>query len=142
MTDKIAEALEVTPLIKMENNPVAKKTINNEIDIYKDNTDNDFDEVRQNIRQVAELGAAALLQLSNIADSSQSPRDYEVLTELMKSVVSANRQLLEIKKTQIDINEKKGHAQDAVPQTVNNILFTGSTKDALEQLRNLSKDKK
>jgi hypothetical protein len=62
----------------------------------------------------------ALEQLIDIADQSQHPRAYEVISTLINTIVSANKDLLDLskKKKEIAASDKKEG-----PQTINNNLI-------------------
>lgn len=94
----------------------------------------EFSDVQESIRQIAELGAQKLHELGEVASASQHPRVYEAFTELLKGVVTANKELMEIKKLNVDI---EGQKQVDEPNVVNNNLFVGSTKELMEQMKQL-----
>lgn len=83
-------------------------------------TEEDFDYARANLKEVIDKGGEALEQLIDIADQSQHPRAYEVISTLMNSIVSANKDLLDLskKKKEIMASDKKDG-----PQTINNNLI-------------------
>ena len=97
-----------------------------------------------NIKGVIELSAKPLEELAELAVQSQSARAFEVFSTLMRSVVDAN-------KTLIDIHDRKeGHAgreprsvqQGDDGRTLNQtIVFSGSPKDmakAMKEYRELN----
>lgn len=80
----------------------------------------DFDYARDNIKGAIDSGTEALEQLIDIADQSQHPRAYEVISTLINTIVSANKDLLDLSKKKKDIaavDKKDG------PQTINNNLI-------------------
>jgi hypothetical protein len=83
-------------------------------------TEEDFDYARANLKDVIDKGSDALEQLIDIADQSQHPRAYEVISTLMNTIVSANKDLLDLSKKKKDIiaSDKKDG-----PQTINNNLI-------------------
>lgn len=83
-------------------------------------TEEDFDYARANLKDVIDRGNDALEQLIDIADQSQHPRAYEVISTLMNTIVNANKDLLDLSKKKKDImtaDKKDG------PQTINNNLI-------------------
>ena len=103
----------------------------------------EFDDVQEQIRQAAELGAAKLKELGEVASASQHPRAYEAFTALMKELVLAQKELLEIQKTRLEIaqqEKKSGNPQEEEGgKVINQNLFVGSTADfhkMLEQMQN------
>ena len=100
-------------------------------DIKQIETDTDY--VRGNLYDMIERGTRSMDELMAIADQSQHPRAYEVISTMMKTLVDTNRELL-------DMHEKKRKLLGNEPEkkqaeTVNNNLFVGSTKDLLEMIR-------
>jgi hypothetical protein len=80
----------------------------------------DFDYARDNIKGAIDNGTEALEQLIDIADQSQHPRAYEVISTLINTIVSANKDLLDLSKKKKEIaavDKKEG------PQTINNNLI-------------------
>ena len=80
----------------------------------------DFDYARDNIKGAIDSGTEALEQLIDIADQSQHPRAYEVISTLINTIVGANKDLLDLSKKKKDItavDKKDG------PQTINNNLI-------------------
>lgn len=94
----------------------------NEVAPYVPQTtaEEDYDYARANLKDVIDRGNDALDQLVDIADQSQHPRAYEVISTLMNTLVNANKDLLELAKKKKDItaaDKKEG------PQTINNNLI-------------------
>jgi len=119
--DKIAIALDLTPL-----EPTKKELV-----VVKE--DDDYETARGNMHNVLDVGIKAMSDLADMAQSSQDPRVYRVLTELISAMTSANKELMEIKAKQVDIRHKEEKASNG-PQTVNQNLFVGSTADLLSIL--------
>lgn len=92
----------------------------------------DFEFARQNLRNLLEKGSVALDKMLEVADMSQHPRSYEVVSTLINSLSASNKDLLELSEKKKRI-EKAENAKDN--QTVNNNLFIGSTNDLLKMLK-------
>lgn len=122
--DPIADALELVPLDK----PPMPNT--SSVD------DEEYTYIKNNISDIIETGSKALSDLARIASSSQQPRAYEALTELIKAMVQANRDLIEVKKINSDIQRKEDNLS---PKTVNQNLFVGSTQDLIKMLQDVKK---
>ena len=108
---------------------------------HDDSAATDFELARANIHGIIENGNFAMQKLAQIADSSQHPRAFEVLSTLMKTMLDANKDLLEIQKRVREIQEAdQPHSEQA--KTVTNNLFVGSTAElqkAIENMKNGSK---
>jgi hypothetical protein len=125
--DAIANALGVNPLPTTIT--VRKNTPST--DLATD--DEKFEEVRDNIKRLIDLGEMSYTELVAVAQSSQHPRAFEVLSSLLNNMVNANKQLLEIEKLKLEIAEKKGGPKEN--KIVNNNLFVGSTADILDKIK-------
>ena len=62
----------------------------------------------------------------------QHPRAYEVAANLVKTMVEANKELLDLQKKKKEIEKIEAKSN---PQTVNNNLFVGSTAELLKALK-------
>jgi hypothetical protein len=87
----------------------------------------DYKTARENIRGAVSLGYEALEGIVRVATEGEHPRAYEVVTQMIKAVSDANKDLLELHhKMRIIRNDTNE------PKTVNNTMnsiFVGSTKD-------------
>lgn len=95
----------------------------------------DLKYVRENLYDLISSGSIAIDQMMSIADQSQHPRAYEVLSNMIRQMVETNKDLL-------DMHEKKKKISNKEEQssTVNNNLFVGSTKDILELIQKSNND--
>lgn len=100
----------------------------------QESEDQDYEFARKNLYALAQKAEDSVDQLSEIADISQHPRAYEVLSGLIKTAVEANKELLNLKKTAKDINGGVAGG----PQTVNNTLVMTSD-EVLAMLKGHSK---
>ncbi len=85
--------------------------------------DDDYDYARRNLRDLIDLGMNDLNSVMDIARQSESPRAFEVATNLLKTLADTNKDLLDLAK------KKKDLAQEKNTQNVTNALFVGSTAD-------------
>ena len=88
--------------------------------------DNDYKYARENLYGVIEKGTDALDSLLDLAKASEQPRAFEVVAQLTKTLVDANKDLLEIQKKVKDLKKEDEKEQ---PQQVTNALFVGSTAE-------------
>ena len=95
----------------------------------------DYDEARKNIKDVIGKGKDALEGLLHLAQSTDSPRAYEVVGQLIKTISDVSKDLIDLQKRVKDI---RGEAP--APSTiVNNAVFIGSTAE-LQAIINGRKD--
>ena len=90
----------------------------------------DYEYARGNLISIIEKGQEALTGILDVASMSQHPRGYEVVATLINSLTAANKDLLELKKKQQEIDGNVGG-----PRTVNNNLFVGSTAELQKLLK-------
>lgn len=108
------------------------------IKAHDDSAKNDFELARGNIHEVIQNGTYAMEKLSQIADSSQHPRAFEVLAKLMDTMLQANKDLMELQKQIRTINAADAPTNENAKQVTNN-LFVGSTADlqkVIEDMKN------
>ena len=90
----------------------------------------DYDYARQNIYAIIETGANARDQLAQVAAQSQHPRAFEVLSTMVNTLVNANKELINIKKSKIEIGRlAEGPVDGLGGNKVQNNLFVGSTAE-------------
>lgn len=99
--------------------------------VLSENETDDYEFARKNIRTIVERGSIALDKMLEVADLSQHPRSYEVVSTLIKSLSDANKDLLELseKKGRIEKSKTGGEAQ-----TINNNLYI-STNELLKLIK-------
>ena len=123
MEDVISKSLGLDPVEKPEVEVLAPQT---------DDVHNDFKYTRENLYSVIEQGNKALEDMIDVARASEHPRAYEVVGTLMKTLVDANKDLLDLSKKKKDL--QKNDEKD-MPQTVNNNLIL-STADLQKMIEN------
>jgi hypothetical protein len=108
--DPIGKALGLPPMVSN-----ASSTINDLlITSHDDSAKADFEKARSNIHAMIENGADAMHKLAQIADSSQHPRAFEVVGGLIKTLVDANKDLLDIQKKLKDLKK----SDDPKPKSI------------------------
>ncbi len=96
----------------------------------KDDIQNDYEYARENLRDTISHAKLALDELSNIASVTESPRAFEVYAQLTKTIVDANKDLLELQ-----AKLKRVRENQSTQQVTNNSLFVGSTQDLLKLIK-------
>ena len=112
----------------------SRVTVMNETPSTDNDVDDDYKYARENLKEIIDSAQQSIADLASIASTSESPRAYEVLSTMMKTIVDANKDLLDIHKSVKKLKEDT----DSAPKNVTNALFVGSTSD----LMNLIKDNK
>jgi len=119
--DKFSEILNIDPPVQ----EVIAPSTNNEVE-------DDYDYARKNLRDLIDSGMGDLNTVMDIARQSESPRAFEVATNLMKTLTDTNKDLLELAK------KKKELTQEKNTQNVTNALFVGSTADLQKMIQGKS----
>jgi hypothetical protein len=98
----------------------------------------DIEKARQNIEQIVELGRESLNEMIELAKQSESPRAFEVASGLMKTLLDANRDFVDMStrkkyaKEEI-LNPKKEEEAAQTNVTNNNLIL--STADLLKMIK-------
>ena len=127
--EEIFDLPETKPMVEVIDEsrvtPMPKTTID------QDDVMDDYHYARENLKNIIDSAQQSIDDLSSIASTSESPRAYEVLSDLMKTIVNANKDLLELQRK---VKQLKDDGEK--PSNVTNALFVGSTAE----LQKLIKD--
>ena len=94
-------------------------------------TDKDFNDVRSNLIDLIDTGKIAVEGILNVAENGDSPRAYEVVSQMLKTVSELNNDLLGIHQKSNDISKSQGKYTQ---NTTNNSIFVGSSSELLDML--------
>jgi hypothetical protein len=100
--------------------------------------DEDFDFVRENLIDIIEMSKGAAAKLQMVADEGESARAFEVLGDLVRTSVAANKELLEIRKKRMEHKDRgKTMTGGKGGQVVNvdKAVFTGSSSDLRQAMK-------
>lgn len=140
--DKMSKALGIRPIkeIRDELTPVEPERYDDslpaevpqgELVPVEDEHEKDLELARQNVRNIIEMGDEAVTEMVEIAKQSESPRAFEVVSTLMKTLLDANKDYVDIS------SKKKFEKGDKPPQetnvTNNNLIV--STADLLKMIK-------
>jgi hypothetical protein len=106
------------PLVPVENNPVDK------LDLKQDLVDS-YEQTKSNLQDLIDNGKDAMEELRQIASAGQHPRAFEVYATLLKNVVDANKELLNVQKQMRDMDVKKKDGDTRIDKAI----FVGSTAE-------------
>ena len=96
--------------------------------------DGDFATARNNLHQIIHKGNDALEEALLVAKTSEHPRAFEVVGQLIKTLVDANKDLLDIQKKLKDL-KKTDDPKETAPVQAQNAIFVGNAAE-LQQLIN------
>lgn len=141
--DKIANALGLKPLAEVLDEKTETSTeivVQEPIDIVpviaeNNETIQDIEQARSNIKNIITHGDDALKEMMSLAKQSESPRAFEVASTLMKTLLDANKDFVEMSmKKKYAVDEVNGPKEAAQTNVVNNNLIL-STTDLLKMLK-------
>jgi hypothetical protein len=96
----------------------------------------DYRLARKTFRQLINKGNDAIEGISDLAKESESPRAYEVMATLMKTVADTTKDLFELQKKNKDLQkDDKKRPQDEERLNIERAVFVGSTADLLKQIK-------
>ena len=91
----------------------------------------DFEYSRATYYELLEKGKESLEDMMEVARSSEHPRAYEVLSNLIKNMADVNDKLMDLNKKRKDMDKKE---EKLIGGTTNN-LFVGTTADLQKLLQ-------
>jgi len=124
MSKKISEVFDVEPV------PMDRVTLPKIQEDDKDsNVSSDAELARTNIKGLLNLGNRAIESALEIAIQSETPRSYEVLATMLKTVSDMNSQLLDVHEKKRKILEKSPEKNIQTANVTNNVAFIGTTSE-------------
>ena len=109
----------------------SRVTVMNETPSTDNDIDDDYKYAIENLKEIIDSAQQSIADLASIASTSESPRAYEVISTMMKTIVEANHGLLDIHKSVKKLKEDT----DSAPKNVTNELFVGSTSDLMKAIK-------
>ena len=97
----------------------------------EDDLSDDYQQSRENLQGIIDQGKEAMEDILRIARESEHPRAFEVYGTLLKNMVDANKELLNIQKQMRDMNGKK----EVNNTTIDKAIFVGSTNELSKLLK-------
>lgn len=132
--EKLSDALgiehEVLPpvIVQQVQEPIVESQVDQE---------EDYRLARKTFRALINKGNDAIEGISDLAKESESPRAYEVMATLMKTVADTTKDLYALQKMTKDLKaEDKARPQEEQRINVEKAVFVGSTAELLKQVKN------
>lgn len=148
--ERIANALDITNdhIVNVENKLVTvNETPNNKKSLSVDIKD-DYNFSRNNIKDLLEKGNKLLNNAIELAENDESPRSFEVASNLVKILIDGSRELLAVQKDLANL-EKETIAVPLLNANSSNensekmeIVFEGTSLDMLDVLEEIRRKKK
>ena len=130
--DKLNEVFDIEHVVEGELITANNQVVLPETNKQSEKIDYDYNKTRDNLHNLLVSGQDALSHALEVAKSSEHPRAFEVVGNLMKQLADVNQQLLELhtKKQKLD-NPAAAKEEETKTKTVtnNNAIFVGSTAE-------------
>jgi len=141
--NNIEKALEVEPAQEPTNTGVPKTAIVVQVDsaplteerLEKD-LKTDYEIVRENLKDLVDMGKTALDGVIQVAQEGDQPRAYEVVSQLIKTLAETNRELVDLHNRVKTIRKIDQSVTNT--STTNQSIYVGSTKE-LQDIINSSR---
>lgn len=114
------------PLVPIEN----KSPVDN-LDLKQDLVDS-YEQTKSNLQDLIDSGKDAMDELRQIASAGQHPRAFEVYATLLKNMVDANKELLNVQKQMREMDGKKNGGDTKIDKAV---FFNGTTAELNKLLK-------
>lgn len=98
----------------------------------------DYNLGRRTLRGLISTGIDSLEDMKDLAKQSESPRAYEVMSTMMKTIADMTKDLYDIQKKRKDLNaidDPKRTKDSDGNITVEKAVFVGSTADLLRKIK-------
>jgi hypothetical protein len=132
LNKNLSEIFDVMPIedSKKEKLPIVLVKYNDP-DLKQDLTDA-YQQSKENLQGIIDQGQEAMEEILNIAKAGQHPRAFEVYGTLLKNMVDANKELLNIQKQMRDMDEEK---KKNAGTNIDKAIFVGSTAELNKLLK-------
>lgn len=100
----------------------------------------DYERTRANLHALLQQGQDALIHALEVAKSSEHPRAFEVVGNLMNQLADINEQILKLheRKQKLDGPKEKESKGETKNVTNNNAIFVGSTNELNKLIKNMN----
>jgi|TARA_R100000406_G_scaffold87843_1_gene72829 predicted RNase H-like HicB family nuclease len=134
MSDPLEDSLNIDPVEPEKQEKQLRKKVEIDTSNYPDRQKmdqrKDYTEVRDNLKEVIDNSKIAIDGILKVASESDSPRAFEVVSQLLKTSTEANKELLDVHKQMKDLEK-----DESVKKVTNNAFFVGSTKELQDMIQ-------
>jgi hypothetical protein len=124
--DEILEITSIVPTAELKPEPSPRVVPN----VNGDDKETDYNYARENYYNLIERNQDAIEEMLEIAKQSEHPRAFEVVGQLIKSGLDANKELMTLHKTKKELTTEK-----TPNQVTNQAVFVGSTAELQKLLK-------
>jgi curli biogenesis system outer membrane secretion channel CsgG len=133
--DNLSQVFNMEPIEKITGEIVDSST-GEIIESADAKIESDYDKTRANLLELLSKGQQALTHALDVAKSSEHPRAFEVVGNLMKQVADINTQLMDLHQQKQKLDAPKEAAAKSV---TNNAIFVGSTSELNKLIEKMNK---
>ena len=112
-------------LAEIEKEETPTQITTKQTDIYQD-----YQYSRGTLNSLISKGQEAIDNILELAQETDSPRAYEVVGQLIKTVTDSAEKLMDVQKKLRDLEEEK-----STTNVTNNALFVGTTSEVLNMIK-------
>lgn len=140
MDDKLSQVFDIEP-VQSEVITRSGEVILPQSKGLEENIENDYEKTRSNLHGLLATGQEALMHALEVAKSSEHPRAFEVVGNLMNQLADINEKLLKLseKKQKLDAPKESTDGGSTKTVTNNNAIFVGSTTELNKLIHNMNK---
>ena len=92
-----------------------------------------YQQSKENLQGIIDQGKEAMEEILQVAKAGQHPRAFEVYGGILKNMVDANKELLNIQK---QMREMDGVKRETTNTNIDKAIFVGSTSELSKLLKN------
>ena len=134
--EKISKVLNTTfqeSVDKSSKDIISNSEIKNEVvknkkeikDLTKTDAEQDYNKIRKNLYGLMGTGKEAIDGILKVATEGDSPRAYEVVAQLLNTVSTINKDLMDLHKQVKEVNKE----ENVYNNNTTNAIYVGSTSD-------------
>ena len=134
LNKNLSDVFDINPIETTEpkSTTLLPTTINREEADAKQDLNDAYEQSKENLQGIIDQGKEAMNEILEIAKAGQHPRAFEVYGGILKNMVDANKELLNIQK---QIREMDGSKKETTNTTIDKAIFVGSTSELSKLLK-------
>lgn len=138
--DKLSQVFDMQPVQQGEVIMASGEVVVPASNVQNEKIDYDYDKTRANLHSLLAQGQEALMHALEVAKSSEHPRAFEVVGNLVKQLSEVNAQLLDIHEKKQKLDGKTDKKDDVSTKNVtnNNAIFVGSTTELNKMIKKMN----
>jgi hypothetical protein len=127
----MSEIFDITPIEKQEKLPVTIQKMPSDSPNLDQDLNDAYQQSKENLQEIIDQGKEAMEDMLQIARASEHPRAFEVYSTILKNVVDANKELINMQKQMREMNSKK----ETNNTSIDKAIFVGSTAELSKLLK-------